>query len=793
MNRSFFLKGLTILCFIGMADRASAAFDPSVRFLTNLCAQQNFTISGSVKDAQSGELMIGATIRVKERPGTGTVSNEYGFYSLTLPQGHYQLQISLLGFADEVVAVDLTSSQKLDLVLTESSQMLEEVVVKTTTANENITNPTMGIERLAVRDIRNIPVLMGERDPLKVLQLLPGIKSAGEGSSGFNVRGGNSDQNLILLDEAPVYNASHLLGFFSTFNADAIKDLALYKGGMPAQYGGRLSSVLDVKMNDGNNQDFHASGGIGLISSRLALEGPIQKGKSSFLLTGRRTYADAFLKLSNDPDLNKNTLYFYDLNAKLNYTISPKDRVYLSGYFGRDQFGLGDLFAINWGNATGTLRWNHLYNAKLFGNTSLIYSQYDYEVGVNNGSNQFNLKSSIQDINLKQEFSYFPNPKNSMRFGVNIIHHTITPRTRTATGENSSINNTRDPARTSFESALFFTNKWQPADPFTIEYGLRLTAFSVMGGNHYYTLDANKTIVDTLLYGRGEVVKQYLNAEPRVSMAYAIRPDLSVKASYTRNVQNLHLLSNANASTPNDRWVQSSNVIRPELADQVALGVVRKLNDNAYEFSTEVYYKTMQNQIDYRNGADFTYSDNLETQLLFGKGRAYGAEWLFRKKTGALSGWIGYTLSRTEKQIEGINNGSWYAAKQDRTHDISIVGIYKLSPTWTLSGTWVYNTGNAVSFPTGKYRIDGAVFFNYTERNGYRMPAYHRLDLGATVNFKKRRHFESDLAFGLYNAYGQANPYAINFEQSPDDPAITQVQRVTLFQFVPYITYNFKF
>lgn len=756
-------------------------------------AQSKFTISGTVTDAKSGELMIGATIRVKELPSVGAVSNEYGFYSLTLPQGQYTLQTSLLSFADQAIPVNLLANRRLDLVLTEASQTLQEVVVKTTAANDNVSNPTMGVEKLSVKDIKTIPVLMGERDPLKVLQLLPGIKSAGEGNSGFNVRGGNSDQNLILLDEAPVYNASHLLGFFSTFNADAIKDLAIYKGGMPAQYGGRLSSVLDVKMNDGNNQDFHASGGIGLISSRLALEGPIQKDKSSFLLTGRRTYADAFLKLSNNSDINQNTLYFYDLNAKLNYTLSAKDRVYLSGYFGRDKFGLGDLFAIDWGNATGTLRWNHLYNDKLFGNTSLIYSQYDYQVGVANGSNQFNLKSSINDINLKQEFSYFPNPKNAMRFGVNVIHHRITPRTRTATSENSSINTTHDPARSSFESAVYFTNKWQPTEKFNVEYGLRLTSFAVMGGSNYYTLDANQNIVDTLKYASNQVVQHYFNAEPRLSIAYVIRPDLSVKASYTRNVQNLHLLSTSSASTPNDRWIQSSNLVRPEIADQVALGFFKNLNDNAFEFSTEVYYKAMQNQIDYKNGADFTYSDNLETQLLFGKGRAYGAEFLFRKKTGQLTGWIGYTLSRTEKQIGNINNGSWYPAKQDRTHDISVVGIYKLSPKWTLSGTWVYNTGNAVSFPTGKYRIDGVVFFNYTERNGYRMPAYHRLDLGATVQFRKRRNFESDLAFGLYNAYGRANPYAINFEQSSSDPSVTEVQRVTLFKYVPYVTYNFKF
>ncbi|MGA0557509.1 TonB-dependent receptor [Larkinella sp. VNQ87] len=755
--------------------------------------QSRFTLSGTVKDARSGEVLIGATVRVQQQPTVGTVSNEYGFYSLTLPQGDYTFQISLMGYQTATKTVSLTASTRLDLALSESANELQEVVVRSRADNENITNPTMGVERLQMADIKQIPVLLGERDPLKVLQLLPGVKSAGEGNSGFHVRGGNSDQNLILLDEAPVYNASHLLGFFSTFNADAIKDMSIFKGGMPAQYGGRLSSVLDVKMNDGNNQTFHAGGGIGLIASRLYVEGPLAKDKSSFLITGRRTYADAFLKLSNDPDINQNTLYFYDLNAKLNYTLSAKDRLFASGYFGRDRFGLGDLFNIDWGNATGTLRWNHLFNEKLFSNTSLIYSQYDYQVGVQNGSNDFSLKSSIRDYNLKQEFSYYPSPAHALRFGANVIHHTITPRNRTATSENSSVNDTNEKSRYSLESAVFVSDKWQISPKFSLEYGLRLTSFLVLGGSDYYTLDDRQNIVDTLSYASGEVVKHYLNPEPRLAAAYVLNDNLSIKASYTRNVQNLHLISNSGTSTPNDRWLQSSNLIRPEIADQVAVGVFHNFRDNQYEFSAETYYKALQNQIDYKNGADFQFTDALETQLLFGKGRAYGLELLLRKKTGTLTGWVGYTLSRTEKQIEGINNGSWYAARQDRTHDLSVVGIYPVSRRWTLSATFVYNTGSAVSFPTGKYRIDDGVVFNYTERNGYRMPAYHRLDLGATVKFRKRKNFESDLAFGLYNAYGRANPYAINFEQDSYDPSKTEIQRITLFKMVPSVTYNFKF
>jgi len=720
--------------------------------------------------------MIGATVRIKELTNVGMSCNEYGFYSLTIPQGSYTLVAGMMGYAIQETKVVLTSHLKIDFQLTEETATLNEVVVKARASNDNVANPTMGFERLAIKEVNQLPVLLGERDPLKIMQLLPGIKSAGEGSSGFNVRGGNVDQNLILLDEAPVYNASHLLGFFSTFNADAIKDLSIYKGNSPAQYGGRLSSVLDIKMNDGNNQNYKVGGGIGLIASHASVEGPIQKGKSSFLLTGRRTYADAFLKLSNDENLNKNTLYFYDLNAKLNYTLSGKDRLYVSGYFGRDKFGINDLFSLDWGNATGTVRWNHLFSEKLFSNTSLIYSKYNYEVGVANGSSQFLLTSDIQDINLKQEFSYFPNPQNAIRFGANVIHHTLTPRTRESTGENSSVNTTNEPNQTAFESAIFASNKWTPTTKWNVEYGLRLSAFTVLRKE-----------------GMEDPVKNYVNLEPRASASYLVNPSLSIKAAYSRNTQHLHLLSSSNAASPTDRWLMNTNTIKPELADQVSLGVFKNLKDNAYELSSEVYYKAMQNQVDYKDGADFITTENIESQLLFGKGRAYGAEFLVKKKTGQLTGWIGYTLSRSERQIEGINNGQWYAAKQDRTHDVSVVGTYQLSKKWTLSGTWVYNTGNAVTFPTAKYRIDGGVAFLYSERNGYRMPDYHRLDLGATVNLNRKANRESSLSIGMYNAYGRPNPYAYNFGQSADNPEITEVSRVTLFQYVPYVTYNFKF
>lgn len=650
----------------------------------------------------------------------------------------------------------------------------------------------MGIERLTVQEIKNIPVLLGERDILKTIQLLPGIKSAGEGSSGFFVRGGAADQNLILLDEAPVYNASHLLGFFSTFNADAIKDMTVYKGGMPAEYGGRLSSVLDIKMNDGNNQDYAASGSIGLISTKLNVEGPIQKGKSSFLVTGRRTYADLFLKLSSDSTINNNTLYFYDLNAKLNYSIGEKDRIYLSGYLGSDRLGVGETFGMNWGNGTGTLRWNHLFSSRLFSNTSLIFSNYDYKISIRSGAYDFDIFSQLRDWNLKQEFQWFLNNRNNIRFGFNAIHHSIRPGEITSSNEN--IRPDLLQKRNSWENGIYASNTWKASDKVNVTYGMRLTGFSILGKGDFYTVDDGGNVIDTMSYNQGEVVKTYLNVEPRVAASFQFNPTTSIKASYVRNVQNLHLISNSTASSPTDKWLASTNIIKPEISDQVSLGYYKNLFDNQYELTVETYYKDLQNQIDYRDGADvFSEGDAIEAQLLFGKGRAYGVEWLLKKKSGRFTGWLSYTLSKTERQIDGINNSEWYNARQDRTHDIAIVATYQLNPKWTLSANWVYYTGDAVTFPAGKYRVDDEVVFYYTERNGYRMPDYHRLDLGATWKLKQKKRFSSELTFSLYNAYGRENPYTITFREGENNPNITEAVQIALFKFIPSISYSFKF
>jgi hypothetical protein len=752
---------------------------------------QKYILHGTIKSGKTGETIIGATILVNNS-SAATISNEYGFYSLTLPQGNHTLQVSAVGMITRQVQVDMAKKIRLDLSMSEDTKSLEVVTVISTATTRRLKNPQMGVERINVQEVKNLPVLFGERDVLKTIQLLPGVKSAGEGNSGFYVRGGAADQNLILLDEAPVYNASHLLGFFSTFNSDAIKNVTLYKGGMPSQYGGRLSSVVDIKMNDGNNQDFGVSGGIGLIASRLNIEGPLQKDQSSFLLSGRRTYADVFLKVFGDSSLRKTKLYFYDVNAKMNFTLGEKDRLYLSGYFGRDVLSQDELAGINWGNATGTLRWNHILNKKLFSNTSLIYSIYDYKIDINSESTDYLIRSKIRDWNLKEELQWYANSSNTINLGINSIYHTIKPGEISINGNIGTVLQGL-PDRYSLENAIFISNIWKATDKWSLAYGLRVSSFSILGGSDYYTLNSEGEVIDTLHYQQGEVVKTYVNPEPRLAASYQLNNTSSLKASYTRNTQNLHLISNSTSSSPTDKWIASTNIIKPEIADQVAIGYYKNINGAQLELSVEAYYKSMQNQIDYRNGAEVFSNQAIETQLLFGKGRAYGIEWLFKKNAGKFNGWISYTLSKTERKIAGINNSNWYNARQDRTHDIAIVGMYQLNNKWMLSANWIFYTGDAITFPSGKYKIDGEVYFYYSDRNSYRMPNYHRLDIGATKQLRKRKRFSSELNFSVFNVYGRANAYQINFQESEEHPEKTEAVKTSLFTFVPSISYNFKF
>ncbi len=755
-------------------------------------AQKNYTLSGYIKDQKTGEVLIGAIVIIKEMPETGAATNGYGFFSITVPEGEYFVSMKMVGYETKVEKISMKQDIKRDFILEEKNTTLSEFVVSDERTNSNITSTQMGMDKINIKDIQAIPVLFGEKDILKTIQLLPGIKPVGEGNAGFYVRGGAADQNLILLDEAVVYNASHLLGFFSVFNSDAIKDVTVYKGEMPAEYGGRLSSVLDIKMNDGNEKMLGVSGGIGLIDSRLNIEGPIVKDQGSFMISGRRTYADLFLKLSSDTNLRKAVLYFYDLNAKANYRLNENNRIYLSGYFGKDVLGFGQTFGTDWGNATGTLRWNHLFNNKLFSNTSLIYSNYNYAIQRGSGTTGLNISSRIEDYNFKQDFEYFINSNNELKLGLNSIYHTIVPGIITST-DPTQTTTISFPFKYAMDNAIYITDNMKVSKRMSFNYGFRYTSFSPFGPGSFYTYDAIGNPVDSVTYNSVRWLHTYFNFEPRITTNFIINEKSSVKAAYGRNTQNMHLLSNTTSENPSDLWVPSSLNIKPEVSDQFSIGYFRNFKDNMYEFSAETYYKTMTNQIDYRDGAQIRLNQDVESQLLYGTGRAYGLELFLKKKYGRLNGWIGYTLSRSEKQINGINNDMWYPAKQDRTHDISVVGVYELNKKWTVSATWVYYTGNAVTFPSGKYEIMGRVINYYTERNGYRMPAYHRLDLGATMIAKKTAKFESSWTFSIYNAYGRENAYSISFGPDPNDPNRTVATQTSLFRFVPSVTYNFKF
>ncbi|HWV71546.1 MAG TPA: TonB-dependent receptor [Pseudosphingobacterium sp.] len=760
-------------------------------FLFEFSFAQQVTISGTVRDASNGETLIGASVKVLESPTSGVSANNYGFYSISAPKGSYTIRISSIGYSTHEQKVDLSKDMRLDVSL-EPNNQLDEVEINAISSREQIESPQMGVNKISMKEISNVPVLFGERDVLKTIQLLPGVLAAGEGNSGFFVRGGTVDQNLVLLDEAMVYNASHLLGFFSTFNSDAIKDVNLYKGGMPAQYGGRLASVLDVNMLDGNNQQFGMDGGIGLIASRLKVEGPITKNKGSFMLSGRRTYADMFLKLSSDSSVNSSVLYFYDLNLKANYQLNQNNTVYLSGYFGKDVLGYSNEFGFDWGNVTGTLRWNHVFSSKLFSNTSLIYSDFKYNVDISDEDNDFQIASRIQNVNLKQDFHYFASNKSNVRFGLNLSRQEISPAGIDAS-ENSDINSLKIENRQGAELAAYISHEWKPASKWSFLYGLRFNSYLLLGPGEFRTYDADGDIAESTTYGKGKIVTSYFNLEPRFSANYRLSEQSSVKASYNRNTQNLHQLTNTTSTLPTDAWVLSSNNIQPQIADQGAIGYYRNFNDDKYEFSVEVYYKDMQNQIDYKNTADLQANENVEAELVYGKGKAYGLELYLKKRVGRLNGWISYTLSRSKRKFDEINNGQWFAARQDRIHDVAIVGMYQLSKRWSISGTFIYNTGNAVTFPSGKYSIGGKSTWYYTERNGYRMPDYHRLDLGATLESKPDSRFKSSWTFGIYNAYNRKNAYIIDFRENENNPNVTEAYKVALFGIIPSVTWNFKF
>lgn len=756
-------------------------------------AAERMTLSGTVKDASDGEVIIGATVFIKELT-KGTTTNTYGFYSLSVPKGKYSVTVNSMGYEpfETEVAAD---GAVLNVELKPSAKEIKEVVVSARKRDDNIKLNLMSAQQVSIATVKKIPALMGEVDLLKAIQLLPGVVSAGEGTSSFSVRGGGIDQNLIVLDEATVYNASHLMGFFSVFNNDAIKNMTLYKGDIPSGYDGRLSSLLDVQMRDGNAKKISGSGGIGLIASRLTLEGPIGSDKTTFIVSARRTYADLFLKLSSDKDVKNNTLYFYDLNAKVSHRFSDKDRVYFSGYFGKDVFSNPDA-GFNFGNSTFTGRWNHLFNPKIFSNFTLTYSRYNYGLSssMSNESN-FDWRYNMNDLAFKADFSFYPTPEHTMKFGYNATLHKLKPGTVKSTGGSSSYQDYILPDVNAFEHSLYLSDDYKATDKLSVKAGLRMTAFSSIGSGTVYNFDANYDAIDSAVYKSGEVIKTYYRLSPRLGIAYQLDDQSSVKANYTRTNQFMQMASNSTAGTSLDLWFTAGKNIKPQTCDQYALGYFRNFFNNTLEASAELFYKNMDNTIDFKDHANLLLNKKLEGELRFGSSKAYGAEFQIQKQEGKLTGWISYTYSRAERTIVGINENQTYLAPYDRPHTVYIVANYDLSKRFSFGANFVYSTGQPVTYPVARMKIDNVIVPVYSARNAYRMPDYHRMDVSLTYRpqSKKKRVWSGEWNFSVYNVYGHKNAWAINFVNDEDHPDQTKAQMTYLFTFVPSITYNFKF
>ena len=778
-------------------------------FTSAMFAQDNFTVSGVITDASNGETAFGASVYLKDTT-IGAITNEYGFYSITAPKGTYTLIVSYIGYTSQKIEINLNENEKVNLELSPSNTALDTVIIKAEESEQiNIRSPQMSVAKVNVETIKKIPVVLGEVDLIKSIQLLPGVTNAGEGSGGFNVRGGAADQNLVLLDEAIIYNTSHLLGFFSVFNADAIKDVKLYKGGIPAKFGGRVSSVLDVRQKDGNNKAFHLTGGIGFISSRLAAEGPVFKDKGSFLVAGRGSYAHLLLKAAGE----ENSANFYDLNLKTNYNLDDKNKLYLSGYFGRDDFNLGGNFKSGYGNASGNIRWNHLFNDRLFSNASLIYSKYDYELEFD--SFEFDWVSSITNYNIKYDLSYYLNDQFKLNFGASGIYYQFDPGQIEPTTPTSSINARQLDQKRAFESGIYIDAEHKLTDKLTASYGLRLSAFSRLGGQSLLNYQNNLPVVynETLdIYERGtpvgatnfsksDRIKSFANLEPRVSLAYQLNNISSVKGGFSRTAQYIHLLSNTVAVTPLDVWAPSGEFIQPQLSNQYALGYVRRFKEKAFTLEVEAYFKTVANRIDYIDGAELIAQNNIETEILNGESRAYGLEFLLRKTKGDFTGWIAYTLSKSEQRTPGgaagglgINNGEWYNTPYDRTHDFSFTGNYQLNKKWSFGANLIFQTGRPVTYPNGQYTFENLRIASFSNRNADRLTPYHRLDLSATwvPNKKPENKWKGEWVFGFYNVYNRRNAASISFGQNRET-GLNEATRTAIFGIVPSVSYNFKF
>ena len=769
-----------------------------------LIAQKKYTISGYIKDARNGETLIGASIALKDNV-KGISSNQFGFFSLTLTEGKYDLVGSYVGFQPLLISIKLDSDQNVNFDLL-PREALTEVILSSKKRDANVKNAQMGKFVLPIEQIKAIPAFLGEADLLKTIQLLPGVRNAGEGSAGIYVRGGGPDQNLIMLDDAIVYNTGHLFGFFSIFNSDAIKNVSLIKGGMPPQYGGRLSSVLDVAMKEGNDKKLQVDGGIGLIASRVSIQGPIKKNKSSFIISARRTYIDALTKplVSKNSQFGGSGYFFYDLNAKVNYRFSEKDRLYISGYLGRDVFNFVNgqkslQVNIPWGNATGTIRWNHVYNKRLFGNTTAIFNNYNFTFQALQNNLNIKLASGIRDFSLKQDFDLYPFTGHKVKFGGLYTLHRFTPSVVSGGQDSVNFKPLNAQSKYAHEAALYIQDDWEVSDKVKINFGLRYSGFEQIGPYKIYQADKDGNRTDSTVYNNGQSVRKYGGIEPRFTLRYAINDETSLKASITKNFQFIHLVSNSGTTLPTDLWVPSTYKVKPQISWQYSAGLFKNFRDNMYETSVELYYKNMQNQIEYQEGYTPNTLQDTENFFTFGRGWSYGSEFFINKTKGRLTGWIGYTLSWTWRQFAQLNGGEKFPSKYDRRNDISVVGIYELNKRWKLSSTFVFGTGNAATLPQRFYLVNGVLTQEYSRINEYRLPSYHRIDFAAIYNPKKNEHrkkFKTEWIFSIYNVYSRQNPYFIYFDQtgSPYDGSLNvQGKQVSLFPIIPSATWNFKF
>ncbi|REH00510.1 TonB-dependent receptor-like protein [Flavobacterium aquicola] len=771
-------------------------------------SQGKVTLSGTIANKQNNETLIGVNITIPEA-NVSVISNSYGFYSITLPKGNYTIIMSSMGFDTIEESISLTENTKKNFVMIENSKALQEVIVHSNKTKANIRKPEMSTNKLSIATIKKMPAVMGEVDVLKSILQLPGVTNAQEGASGFNVRGGSVDGNLVLLDEAVVYNTSHLFGFFSVFNSDVIKDLKLYKGGIPANFGGRVSSVLDIYQKEGNNKEFHATGGIGSISSRLLIEGPIVKEKGSFVIASRGSYAHLLMKLADEP----NSAYFYDINAKLNYKLNDKNSVFVSGYFGKDNTNLNNAIINDYGNSLINLRWNHIFSDKIFSNASAIYSDYNYGLQIN--SVGIDWKSDVKNYNFKYDFKHYVSNNLTLNYGLNSIYYTFNPGTIDAFGETSSINPKQIPKKYAFENALYISAEQKLSEKLSINYGLRFSDFHRLGPEEISTYSNNQAVLfnqdfqiyeeatptGTISYKKNQKIASFNNLEPRMAVAYSFNNNQSIKASYNRMSQYLHLISNTASASPLDIWAPSDQYLKPEILDQVAFGYFQNFKDDKYSIEAETFYKKTKNKADYIDGAELIANDAIERVLLNGEARSYGLELLFKKNSGRLTGWISYTLSKAEQRTPGrnadepgINAGQWYRANYDKLHNLSVTSAYSLSPKWTLGGIFTYQSGKAATFPNGKYLYQGMTVPSYGLRNENSLSAYHHLDLSATYVPKpeKQKGWQSEWVFSIYNVYNRSNAASYTFGQNPDT-GDSEARRISIFGIIPSVTYNFKF